>query len=584
MKNIKYKILVAILFSAISCTELDLQPTDAISEASVWKDINLIELYVNDRYVELPHGFTQYAGGLRLTAITDESYNMHEPHHLDKYTQGGLTSGRLNNYFYGGFWLDAYTAIRNNNIFLEKINEFVGGENEEKRVKTLTAEIRFLRAFFYTELISRYGGVPLVEKTFDLKGDFDVPRASFEECVQFIVKELDLAIEDLPNKSDAIGKNFGRITKGAAVGLKIRALMYNASPLTNTTNESSKWKFVSDACEQLFALNEYSLSSDYRGMFLNAKDPEIIFFKQFMNQFGPNNSIDIISDYYYHPDYRGGHRIDEWRFPNGDGGFVSENPRQDFVDEYETKSGKIPVLGYAGPANNLQPIKNPEVTVSEYDPKRPYDNRDPRFNYSIYHDESNFKGRNLEFWFGGKDSRDPSINGFWNGSKLGYGVLKSLDESWSTQAVDPGSKQPWIYMRLSEFYLTYAEAQYHLGNLETAVDYVNQIRSRSGVNMPAINSSGNLLAKIKHERKIELAFEGNRWYDAHRWKDAQTDFAKDIVAVEVIKNRSTGVKSYRYYYFEGAKGKRSFPEYQYLWPIPIEEIQNSKLVQNPGYE
>jgi len=583
MKNIKFNMLLVVLFSVFSCADLDLQPTDAISEESVWKDLNLIELYVNNRYTELPHGFPKWAGGLRLTAITDESYHMHEPHHLDKFTQGGLTSGSLNMYYFSGFWLEAYTAIRNNNIFLEKIGGFTGGAEEEKRIKTLTAEIRFLRAFFYTELISRYGGVPLVKKTFDLNESFDVQRAPFEECVKFIVEELDLAIADLPNRSEAMGTNFGRITKGAAIGLKIRALLFNASPLFNTANDNSRWKPVSDACEQLFNLNQYTLSADYKGLFLNPKDNEVIFFKQFLGQFGPNNAIDILSDYYYHPDYAGGHRIDEWRFPNGDGGWVSENPRQEFIDEYETKSGKIPVIGYSGSITNLQPILNTGITTSDYNRNRPYANRDPRFDFAVYHDESDFKGRQLEFWNKGKDSRDPSVTNSGNGSKLGYGIRKSLDETWSTESREAGSKQPWIYMRLSEFYLTYAEAQYHLGNNSVAVQYVNRIRSRTGVAMPPITSSGDVLAKIKHERKIELAFEGNRFYDARRWKDAGKDFAKDIVGVEVIKNPSNGVKSYRYFYFDGGTGKRSFPEYQYVWPIPIEEIRKSNLVQNPGY-
>lgn len=572
MKKIKTTILIAILFSVVSCAELDLEPTDAVSEVSVWQDLNLIELYVNDRYNELPHGFNQWAGGLRLTGITDESYHMHEARFLDKYTQGGLTSGNM--YYFNGFWLDAYTAIRNDNIFLEKIVGFTG---EEERIKTLTAEIRFLRAYFYTELIARYGGVPIIENTFDLNGSFDVQRATFETCVQFIVKELDLAIEDLPNKADAVGESFGRITKGAAIGLKIRALMFNASPLFNTTNDNTKWKSVSDACEQLFSLNQYTLSSDYKALFLNPKDSEVIFFKQFIDQYG-SEIVDVLSDYYYH--YTGGQRIDEWRFPNGDGGWISENPRQEFIDQYETTLGEIPVLGYTGLANNLQPIINPNATG--YNPNNPYENRDPRLKYSVLYDGTLFKSRELEFWDGGKDSRNTEIDFWWNGSRLGYGIRKSLDESWSLES-PAGSGQPWIYMRLSEFYLTYAEAQYHLGFSSTAIDYVNQIRGRSGVNMPPIDASGDLLAKIKHERKIELAFESNRWYDARRWKDAQTDFAQDIVAVEVIKNATTGVKSYRYFYFEGSKGKRSFPENHYLWPIPIEEMQKSSLTQNPGY-
>lgn len=569
-------VLLLLQFSACNDDFLDLQPQDAISEASVWKDLNLIELYVNDRYNELPHGFSQWAGGLRMTGITDESYHMHEARFLDKYTQGGLTSGSLNMYYFNGFWLDAYSAIRHNNIFLEKISNYEG--TETSRVQQLTAEIRFLRAFFYLELITRYGGVPLIEKPFNLNSNFEVPRASFDECVQFIVNELNLAILDLPNRSEATGAALGRVTKGAAIGLKIRALMFNASPLFNLTNDLNRWQLVADACEELFDLNQYNLSNDYKGLFLNPMDSEVIFFRQFIDQYGPV-IVDVLSDFYYHS--TGGHRIDEWRFPNGNLGWVSENPRQEFVDEYETIDGHIPVLGYAGNPNNLIQIINPNARGT-FNPSRPYENRDPRMGYSVYYDGANFKGRELEFWWGGKDSRNPDVDAWWNGSRLGYGIRKSLNEDWDVES-GLGSDQPWIYMRLSEFFLTYAEAQYHLGNTGLAVNYVNLIRSRSGVTMPPIDASGDLLEKIKHERKIELAFEGNRWYDARRWKDAQRDFAKDIVGVEVIRNAATGNKSYRYFYFEGGTGNRSFPEHHYLWPIPIEEILKSNLQQNPGY-
>jgi hypothetical protein len=577
MRKIRIIIPLIIIFFITGCNDnfLDLKPLDAVSEADVWQDLNLIELYVNDRYNELPHGFPQWAGGLRMTGITDESYHMHEARFLDKYTQGGLTSGSLNMYYFNGFWLDAYSAIRNNNIFLENISNFQGVE--EERIKRLTAEIRFLRAYFYTELISRYGGVPLIKETFELDSNFDVPRSSFQECVEFIVNELDLAIQDLPRRNESVELEFGRITKGAAIGLKIRALLFDASPLFNETNDQSKWRSVSDACEQLFNLSEYSLSSDYQGLFLNPMDSEVIFFKQFIDQYG-FEVVDVLSDYYFH--YRGGHSIDEWRFPNGDGGWISENPRQEFIDQYETISGVIPVLGYSGIASNLVPIINPAAT--NYNPNNPYENRDPRLKYSVLYDGTEFKGRELEFWDGGKDSRDTDVDFWWNGSRLGYGIRKSLDENWELNS-GTGSDQPWIYMRLAEFYLTYAEAQYHLNNLSVAADYVNMVRSRSGVNMPPINSSGDLLAKIKHERKIELAFEGNRWYDARRWMDAQIDFAKDIIGVEVLRNPSNGSKSYRYFYFEGGTGKRSFPVNHYLWPIPIEEIQKSNLEQNPGY-
>jgi hypothetical protein len=579
MKKLSFLLLFFFSILTIGCQDdfLDLKPQDSVTEANVWQDLNLIELYVNDRYDELPHGFPQWAGGLRMTGITDESYHMHEARFLDKYTKGGLTSGSLNMYYFNGFWLDAYKAIRNQNIFLENIDNYQVGTGEVERIKQLTAEIRFLRAFFYTELISRYGGVPLIKQSFNVNSDFNVNRSSFDECVDFIVEEIDLALEDLPSRSDASGVSFGRITKGAAIGLKIRALMFHASPLFNPTNQTNRWQKVADACEELFALNDYTLSSNYKGLFLNPFDSEVIFFKQFLDQFG-FQLVDEPSDFYFH--YTGGHNINEWRFPNGSGGWVSENPRQEFIDQYETLSGHIPVLGYSGAANNLQPIINPSAT--DYNPNNPYQNRDPRLSYSVLHDGATFKNRILEFWRGGLDSRDPSVDFWWNGHRLGYGIRKSLDESWSLNDGVSG-KQPWIFMRLSEFYLTYAEAQYHLGNFSTAVEYVNNIRQRAGVNMPPINAGGNLLQKIKHERTIELAFESNRWYDARRWLDAEVDFAKDIVGVEITKNPASNQKTYRYFYFEGGTGNRVFPQNHYLWPIPIEEILKSNLQQNPGY-
>lgn len=578
MKMIRLISLLLIITAFNSCNDdiLDLKPLDSISEEDVWTDLNLIELYVNDRYNEIPHGYTQWAGGLRMTGITDESYHMHEARFLDKYTQGGLTSGSLNMYYFNGFWLDAYQAIRNQNIFLENIGNYEASPEEEPRIKQLTAEIRFMRAFFYNELISRYGGVPLITEVFNINSDFDVPRSSFDECNAFVVSELDEIVEDLPNREEAIGADFGRLTKGAALGLKIRALTMYASPLFNPGNDNSRWQLVAQACEDLLALNQYSLSSDYKDIFLNPMDSEVIMFKQFLNQFG-FELVDEPSDFYYH--YRGGHNINEWRFPNGSGGWISENPRQEFVDQYETINGEIPVLGYQGNPDNLQPIINPN---SGYNPQNPYANRDPRLRYSVLYDNTPFKGRNLEMWDGGQDSRNPDVDFWWNGHVLGYGIRKGLDESWNLNDGVSG-QQPWVYMRLSEFYLTYAEAQYHLGNASTAVEYVNFIRQRSGVNMPPINASGDLLEKIKHERTIELAFEGNRWYDARRWEDAETDFAKDIIAVDIEKNPSTGNKTFRYYMFEGETGLRSFPENHYLWPIPIEEILKSNLQQNPGY-
>lgn len=567
--KIKYIFLLLVALTVSSCEDiLDLQPLDSVSDAAVWTDPELLQLYVNSRYDELPHGYVQWAGGLRLTSLTDESYDIHQgPRLLNQYTQGEVTP--TNMHLFGGFWIQAYSAIRNLNIFLENVDPAVGNP---ERTAQLIAQVRFLRAWFYTELFVRYGAVPLLTHSIAIgEADEVLERTAVADIVDFIDVELSEAAEKLPTSYE--GADFGRASKGAAIALKARALLYGASPLFGA-GSSEEWQRVSNACEELFALGIYSLSNDFSGMFLNVRDPEIIFFKQFLGIQGTEVNFQLG---YYTPS--GGHYIEEWRLPNGSMGWSQENPLMNIVDEFETVGGEIPVLGYTGDEDNLTPVLNPNAV--DYDPANPYANRDPRLGYSIFHDGSMFNGREIEFWECGKDSRCDVVQFWWNGALIDHTIRKGLDLNWKA-GTGLASTTPYIYMRLAEFYLTYAEAQFHLGNSAVAIEYVNKVRARAGVNMPQIETSqttSDLLRKIKHERKIELAFEGNRWYDARRWMDAETDFAKDAVGLEVIKNEGTGIKSYRYF----VQQHRSYPQSHYLFPIPAEEMNKTNWTQNPGY-
>ncbi len=565
----KYAFLLIITWIASSCNDiLDLEPLDSVSDAAVWSDPALLELYVNSRYDELPHGYVQWAGGLRVTALTDESYDIHQgPRLLNQYTQGEVTP--TNMHLFGGFWIQAYSAIRNLNIFLEKTDPNLGNP---QRTAQLIAEVRFLRAWFYTELFSRYGAVPLLTRTVAVGEANEVmDRTPVAEIVAFVDEELTQAAEDLPAKHE--GADFGKATKGAALALRSRALLYGASPLFGSSSMED-WQKVARACEDLFDLGTYSLSSDFQGMFLNGRDPEVIFFRQFVGIQGPRINFQLG---YYTPS--GGHNIEEWRLPNGNAGWSQENPLMNLVDEFETLSGEIPVVGYTGEKNNLAPLLNPRATG--YDPADPYHNRDPRLAYSIFYDGSRINDREIEFWECGKDSRCESVQFWWNGALIDHTIRKGLDLDWKPGA-GLASTTPYVYMRLAEFYLTYAEAQYHLGNTALAAQYVNRVRARPGVDMPPIENSqtgSSLLDKIKHERKIELAFEGNRWYDARRWLDAEHDFNEDAIGLEVIKDAISGNKTYRYF----VQQQRSFPLSHYLFPIPAEEINKTNWPQNPGY-
>jgi starch-binding outer membrane protein, SusD/RagB family len=135
-------------------------------------------------------------------------------------------------------------------------------------------------------------------------------------------------------------------------------------------------------------------------------------------------------------------------------------------------------------------LLNPRATG--YDPADPYLNRDPRLTYSIFYDGSRINDREIEFWEYGKDSRCESVQFWWNGALIDHTIRKGLDLDWKPGA-GFASTTPYVYMRLAEFYLTYAEAQYHLGNTALAAQYVNRVRARPGVDMPPIENSQNRL-------------------------------------------------------------------------------------------
>jgi hypothetical protein len=249
---------------------------------------------------------------------------------------------------------------------------------------------------------------------------------------------------------------------------------------------------------------------------------------------------------------------------NGFGGNGGNCPLQNLVDDYEMK------------ATGLKPLE----AGSGYDPADPYTGRDPRFYYTVLYDGAEFKGRAIEvFTPNGKDSEQG--DGGWNCSQTGYYMCKFLDEN---QLLSEASTMPYVYFRLSEFYLNYAEAQYHLGNEAQCRWAINRIRERKDVGMPEIPdavSGQELLNKVYQERRIELALEGHRYFDLRRWNLAATYEGMDAIGVKVVKTSNDTFT----YDFNSIVLKTDFKESYYWLPIPRTEIvkSNYMLKQNPGY-
>lgn len=541
---------IGLIFTLWSCQDdfLEVTPKDSFTEAAVFEDPALLEAFVNYAYRMTPHGYQEHGGLLPLACMVDEAHSKgnvatvgqiilgnQRPdflHALDVWTGSGQSRTSRN---YRSYW----APIKQCNEFLANV---IDSDIDESLLTRMTGEIKTLRAYAYFRLISHFGGVPLATEPFSLD-DWQMPRNSYDEVMSFVLSELDEAIDMLP--FSYTGNDIGRLTKGAAMAIKARALLYYASPLNNPDNDQTRWQAAADAAKAVIDLGEYELYPDYEGIFLEKTGwhSEIIWARPF---------IHITERQVY---------LERRLFPNGWLGHGHTPPTHNLVDDYEMITGNLP------------------EDCPTYDPQNPYVNRDPRFYATILFDGAPFKERTLETFIGGLDSFESPISS-WNASETGYNMRKFIDE----EEDDIGSgntNAPWIYIRYAEVLLNYAEAMYNLGDEDTAREYLNIVRSREGVEMPAVTDSGEALwDRIVNERRIELVFEEHRFFDVRRWKIATEVLSINHTRMRITKDPDTGEKTYEVLDHLPA----NFNEHNYLSPIPLQEIErNPMLEQNPGY-
>jgi hypothetical protein len=401
-------------------------------------------------------------------------------------------------------------------------------------MKRLKAEVRFLRAYEYFVLSQFYGAVPLVTRTLSLE-EANQDRTPKKIVVDFIISELEEIVEDLPQVySDA---ETGRATKGAALGLKARLLLFE-----KYYDEAAK------AAMDLMNLDHYDLFPDYEGIFKkeNENNEEVIFDIQYIRDHYPNNIIGRIAKI-------------------SSGGWSSVNPLQSLVNAYECVDGLT--------------IDNSPL----YRADDPYQNRDPRFYATVVYPGDTIEGYIFDPL--SDDSRD-SYRGEYG--TTGYVTKKYVyplgqhDDMWNTG-------MNIILIRYAEILLIYAEAKIESGNIDESVyDVLNKIRRRAGmpeVDKQKYNDMSTLRELVRRERRVELAMEGLRTYDIYRWRTAE----------EVLQGPTYGVRPGRLNEQTSEvvftsdehieKEIRNFdPGKHYLWPIPQEEMDvNPAMMQNPGY-
>jgi hypothetical protein len=415
----------------------------------------------------------------------------------------------------------------------------------------VTGELRFLRAYRYHDLIRNYGGVVLIgDKVYNLNDNLQdaalYQRSSIKDCIAYAVSELDAAAQLLPTDNSGSWP-LGRATKGAALALKARLLLYAASPLYNT----GTWTDAAAAAKAVMNLGKYSLQADYSSLFIDQtmSSPEIIFGRQYTIT-APHVRMEIANG------------------PNGYGGWAGNTPLQNLVDAYQMNNGK-------------------DITdaTSGYDATKPYVNRDARFYATILYNMAPYRGDTIRAYSpGGKDSKDGPSN--WNTTKTGYYLRKfmndndPIDNPWNS-----AGQQPWIYLRYAEVLLNYAEAQNEAVGPDASVySAINQIRQRASVNQPPLPAGltqSQMRDAIRKERQVELAFEEHRWYDVRRWKIADVVENTPAYGMAITRNADGSFTYTRKVALDG----KAFNTKNYWLPIPRSEIlaSGNQLPQNAGY-
>jgi len=540
---------------------LNVQPTDRISTSAIESDTAVFEAYVTNKYIGVKlqdkegdgsnPGFGRGFEYAMWSSLTDESiYNNDDATWLIQ--QGQLAPENLGDA--GVLWGRSYRGIRDCNYALSILPKL----NFSPAHKThIEGELKFIRAFRYQDLIRNYGPVVLMgDKVTGLTSNLQDPslftRATMAESMAYVLAQLDDAAAKLPLNNDATWE-LGRATKGAALALKSRLALYAASPLYNV----GTWPDAVNAAQAVINLNKYGIyQGGYDNLFLTNETNEVIFERLYTKN-ANHTHMEIANG------------------PNGYGGWAGNTPLQNLVDDYEMDNGK--------------PITDP---TSGYDPNNPYTHRDPRFDYTVLHNESPYRGDVVETFIpGGKDSKDGPSN--WNTTKTGYYLRKYMDDAYPLQ--NPWGNagfHPWIYFRYAEILLNFAEASNEAygpdviptGATLSARQAINMIRERAGVNMPDLPAGltqSQMQSAVRYERRVELAFEEHRFYDVRRWKIANVTENKPAGGVIITKNPDGSFS----YTPKVALAGRSFLQQHYWLPIPRTEIQASGnlLQQNPFY-
>lgn len=568
--------MIALSLSVLqSCDSLfSDSPMNQISEPAVWSNQMMLDEYVNAWYRGMSDGFNTYVPSSALVKSASRYYlpwfaDQVVPSKNDWYNAGygDLLKGseqELTNWA-RMTWLNYYTQIQSVNTLLENSGSIADGEHKNR----VLGEAHFFRAYYIYMVWRKFGGPLLIDHTYDpLTNAEKFPRASYQQTVDFIVKEADEAARLLPEKYGST--ETGRVTKGAAMMLKAKTYFWASSPVFQH-KEKDYLGFTDDqsttmlqkakaAYEEIINSGLYKLipissttqdgiKNEYRKIFLTKNSEESIFEVQHSDDGDYANKF--------------GHKLDrDAAAPFFTGTTAAYTPTQNHVDEYGMRDG------------------------ASYDASHPYDNRDYRFYANILYDGSTYNGHVMDIHYtnnvAGVDLTQYGTSTSAAVTRTGYYMGKFVDESQTIDNNDTyASKQNYIIWRYAEVLLDYAEVAFRLGDSQTALNMVNTIRER--VHMNALTDI--TWDKIVNERRVELAFEETSYWDLFRWGIAVEKMngkENPLKAMRIdVKDGKTTYKISNLNRFPGRI--RVFDKKQYYLPIPWSEIHYHNIEQNPDW-
>lgn len=502
----------------------------ATTDEQWWKTDANAQAALSTVYTSVPfgtwNGVVTAKNVMAITTLTDDGVSRQD--YRGGYSQYALGIHNTDWDVSEHLWLVNYRDIRRANRFLANIDRTFFQDNSFR--ERYRNEARALRAYYHLELLMYFGAVPIVTDVIPASNNTR-PRNTIDEVYQFVVSELKTSAENLPVTYTTEGDVF-RMSKGACWALISRLALY-----------FKKYDQARDAALQVINLNKYQLHPNYSTLFTYAGEinNERIMIK--LN--GAVNAWQVLA-------------------PAGVAGEPTIFPTASLIDSYETRQGKM--------------ISELSADSISYYQRNPAYNRDPRMQATVLVPGQIIGGVTLSPF--NMSSTNPDRIGRDYSTATGFWVNKYLDirDRTSTRSLD------FMVMRYAEVLLNYAEALVELNNWQDpeVVKYLNQIRSRAGMpNIDAARYNGRFTGSqeemrqfVRRERRIELAFEGQRYFDIRRWGTANTAINGPVFgAFNPVTNQPEPIEVRLYR-----------PNRDYLWPIPTKEmLTNPNMLQNPNY-